>query len=134
MELFTLKANRLSVSERRFIIDHLTREDSDFQKALVSGDPPGSIAICLDMGEIIGWARTEKWGGHDTLEAFVQHQYRRRGIARFCAAGLVASNAFRGGRSVAVFRDSMLHLARGVGLEPLLFGRQPDGSWRPEWV
>jgi hypothetical protein len=86
------------------------------------------------MGEIVGWARTEKWDGHDTLEAFVQHQYRRRGIARFCAAGLVASNAFDGGRSVAVFRESMLHLARGVGLEPLLFGRQQDGSWRPMWV
>lgn len=134
MELFTLQTSRLKLSERRFIIDHLTRDDSDFQRALLSGDPHGSIAICLDMGEIVGWARTEKWDGHDTLEAFVQHQYRRRGIARLCAAGLVAGNAFDGGRSVAVFRESMLHLARGVGLEPLLFCRQPDGSWRPEWV
>lgn len=134
MELFTLKSSRLGVSERRFIIDHLTREGSDFQKALLSGAPLGSIAICLDMGEIVGWARTEQWDGHNTLEAFVQHPFRRRGVARFCAAGLVASNAFDGCRSVAVFRESMLQLAKCVGLEPLLFGRQPDGSWRPEWV
>jgi len=134
MELFTLKSSRLSVSERRFIIDHLTRDGSDFQKALMSGNPLGSIAICLDMGEIVGWARTEKWDGHDTLEAFVQQPYRRRGIARLCASGLVASNSLNVGRSVAVFRDSMLHLARGVGLEPLLFCRQQDGSWRPMWV
>jgi hypothetical protein len=86
------------------------------------------------MGEIVGWARTEKWDGHDTLEAFVQQPYRRRGIARLCASGLVASNSLSIGRSVAVFRDSMLHLARGVGLEPLLFCRQEDGSWRPMWV
>jgi hypothetical protein len=134
MELFTLKASRLSVSERKFIIDHLTREGSDFQKALIAGNPSGSISICLDMGEIVGWARTENWEGKETLEAFVQKQYRRRGIARLCAAGLVACNAFNGGRSVAVFRESMLHLARCVGLEPLLFCRQPDGSWRPEWI
>lgn len=134
MELFTLNANRLGSSERRFIIDHLTRDGSDFQKALMSGTPLGSIAICLDMGEIVGWARTEKWDGHDTLEAFVQQPYRRRGIARLCASGLVASNSLSIGRSVAVFRDSMLHLARGVGLEPLLFCRQEDGSWRPMWV
>jgi hypothetical protein len=134
MELFTLKANRLGVSERRFIIDHLTREGSDFQKQLMAGSPLGSIAICLDMGEIVGWARTETWEGNETLEAFVHQQYRRRGIARLCAAGLVASNAFDGGRSVAVFRESMLHLARRVGLEPILFCRQPDGSWRPEWI
>jgi ribosomal protein S18 acetylase RimI-like enzyme len=134
MELFTLKSNRLSVSERRFIIDHLTREGSDFQKALMSGAPLGSIAICLDMGEIVGWARTEQWDGHNTLEAYVQRSYRRRGIARMCAAGLVADNAFDGRRSVAVFDQRMVDLAKCVGLEPLLFGRQPDGSWRPEWV
>lgn len=134
MELFTLKASRLSVSERRFMVDHLTWEGSDFQKALIAGNPSGSIAICLDMGEIVGWARTEKWEGNETLEAFVHQQYRRRGIASLCAAGLVASNAFDGGRSVAVFRESMLHLARRVGLEPILFCSQPDGSWRPEWI
>jgi GNAT superfamily N-acetyltransferase len=134
MELFTLNANRLGLSERRHIIDHLTWDGSDFQKALMSGAPLGTIAICLDMGEIVGWARTETWEGNETLEAFVHQQYRRRGIARFCAEGLVASNAFDGGRSVAVFRKSMLHLARCVGLEPLLFCRQQDGSWRPEWI
>jgi hypothetical protein len=134
MELFTLPTPRLKISERRFIADHLTRENSDFQRALTSGAASGSIAICLDRGEIIGWARTEKWDGHNTLEAFVQQPYRRRGVARLCAAGLAADNAFDECRSVAVFRESMLQLAKCVGLEPLLFGRKPDGSWRLEWI
>jgi len=134
MEIFALQTKRLKLSERQFIVDHLTREGSDFPRALIAGDPSGSIAICMDMGEIVGWARTEKWENKDTLEAFVQQAYRRRGIARACAAGLVACNAYGGERSVAVFRESMLHLARCVGLEPILFGRRPDGSWKPELV
>jgi hypothetical protein len=131
MELFTLLASRLGTSERKFIINHLTREGSDFQKALATGSAKGTIAICLDMGEIVGWARTEMWSGHNTLEAFVGQPYRRRGVARLCAAGLVASNAFNGEPRVAVFRETMLPLARCVGLTPMLFGQESDGKWRP---
>jgi GNAT superfamily N-acetyltransferase len=84
-----------------YVRDHLTKPGSDFQRKLDSWlydsseptEDDGYIALVEDHGEIIGWARTEKWleAGADqwnTLEAFVHKSYRRRGIAAFAASGL----------------------------------------------
>lgn len=116
---------------RHFIAKNLTRPDSDFQRSLTANTAQGTIAICKDAGEIIGWARTERWRSWSTLEAFVGTAYRGRGVATFCAAGLVASYPyFRGSCGyAAVFRPSMQNLARKVGVSPVLFSRMPDGKW-----
>lgn len=130
MELFVLKTSRLRRTERRFIADHLTRPGSDFQRALLYGDPAGTIAMCLDQGEIIGWARTEIWQKLPTIEAFVSPAYRRRGVATLCVAGLVAQNVFVDHDEVAVFRPSMALLARRLGIPYVEFDRKPDGTWK----
>jgi hypothetical protein len=130
MELFVLKTSRLRRSERRFIADHLTRAGSDFQRALLYGEPAGTIAICLDQGEILGWARTEIWQNLPTIEAFVATAYRRRGVATLCVAGLVAAGVFVDHDEVAVFRPSMASLARRLGIPFVEFDRKPDGSWK----
>jgi len=129
MELFILPAARLRQSERKFIADHLTRPNSDFQTALLNGEPAGVIAICLDQGEIIGWARSEMWQGLPTLEAFVAPSYRARGVATLCAAGLRTQGVFMGHYFVAVFRPPMPILARRLGLPHKRFDRHPDGTW-----
>jgi GNAT superfamily N-acetyltransferase len=130
MELFVLPTERLRSSERNFICDHLTRTGSEFQKKLLDGDIlTGKIAICLDQGEIIGWARTEIWDGLPTLEAFVSPPYRRRGVATLCAAGLRTEGVFRDYEFVAVFRTTMALLASRLGLRYAAFDRAPDGSW-----
>lgn len=130
MELFILKAARLRQSERKFIADHLTRPNSDFQTALLKGDPAGTIAICLDQGEIIGWARSEIWQELPTIEAFVSTAYRRRGVATLCVAGLVAEGVFVDHHEVAVFRPSMASLAARLGIPCVAFDRKPDGAWK----
>lgn len=129
MELFTLPAARLRQSERKFIADHLTRSGSDFQAALLNAEPAGTIAICLDQGEIIGWARSEMWQGLPTLEAFVAPPYRDRGVATLCAAGLRTQGVFQDHAAVAVFRPSMPALAQRLGIPFKQFDRQPDGTW-----
>jgi GNAT superfamily N-acetyltransferase len=131
MELFVLQTHRLRVTERNFIADHLTRPGSDFQRAILAGGGglTGTIAICLDQGEIIGWARTEIWDGLPTLEAFVSPAYRRRGVATLCAAGLRTEGVFRDYEFVAVFRMPMATLAKRLGLLFAAFDRAPDGSW-----
>jgi len=130
MELFILPAARLRQSERKFIADHLTRPNSDFQTALLNGEPAGTIAICLDQGEIIGWARSEMWQGLPTLEAFVAPSYRARGVATLCAAGLRTQGVFQGHYAVAVFRSPMQILASRLGMPCRQFERQSDGEWR----
>jgi hypothetical protein len=131
MELFVLRTDRLRVSERRFIADHLTRPDSDFQAALLTGEPAGTIAICLDQGEIIGWARSETWQDMPTLEAFVNPAYRRRGVSLLCAAGLTAHGVYQDADVVVVFRQSMKSLADRLRLVNVHFERHADGTWGP---
>lgn len=128
MDCFTFRAARLRPSEKAWIASRLTGQGSDFQKALESGEPQGWISVALDQGEIIGWARTERWEEHDTLEAFVDPKFRGRGVATWCAMGLVASNLFNQ-RQVAVFRGSMASLAIKVGLVPVRYERKEDGRW-----
>jgi GNAT superfamily N-acetyltransferase len=129
MELFVLKTDRLRASERRFIADHLTRPESEFQRALLGGTVTGTIAICLDQGEIVGWARSEVWQGIPTLEAFVSPAYRRRGVATLCAAGLRTEGVFRDYEYIGVFRPTMVSLASRLGLIYASFDRMPDGTW-----
>jgi hypothetical protein len=131
MELFVLPAVRLRRSERNFIADHLTRPQSDFQKALLDGGDivKGTIAICLAQGEIIGWARTELWRELPTLEAFVSPAYRRRGVATLCAAGLRTEGVFRDYEFVAVFRPTMAALAHRLGILHAEFQRTQTGEW-----
>jgi hypothetical protein len=130
MDCFLTPTHRLRRVERRFLADHLTRPGSDFQTALLRGEPTGTIALCLDQGEIVGWARTEKWQGMATLEAFVAVAYRRRGICTYCVSGLVAQGAFRDEPVVAVFRPSMALMAKQFRLPHARYDRKPDGSWR----
>lgn len=129
-----------------FVRNHLTRPGSDFQKKLtclllgdeVSERDGGHIALAIDQGEIVGWARTEYWtagsdgaGGfvsYDTLEAFVAEGYRLRGVASFAASGLYASVLHDEGGTVAVFAPKMLLVARRAGFWPVLF-EKVDGKW-----
>lgn len=130
MELFVLKTDRLRASERRFIADHLTRPESEFQRSLMDGTVTGTIAICLDQGEIVGWARSEVWQGIPTLEAFVSPAYRRRGVATLCAAGLRTEGVFSDYEYIGVFRPTMVSLASRLGLLYAAFDRKPNGTWR----
>lgn len=131
MDCFTIRAAFLRPSEKAWIASRLTRPGSDFQKALESGEPQGWISIALDKGVIIGWARTGRWEDFDTLEAFVDPALRGRGVATWCAMGLVASGVFTTSkdRYVAVFRRPMIKLAIKVGMKPVICDRLENGLW-----
>lgn len=117
----------------------LTKPGSDFNRKLhrwMTMTPAlpedGSIAVVREDEEIVGWARTESWQpdcSWDTLEAFVAPTHRRRGVAAFAAAGLVAARAVGDGHPVAVFAPPMLLLSRRVGLHPVLFLKDDAGKW-----
>jgi hypothetical protein len=117
----------LDEPSRRVIRDSLTKHDSDFQKKLFAEQLDGSIALVSRDSEIIGWARSEQWQGHQTLEAFVEPATRNAGVAAFAAAGLVAAAAVP--QEVAVFHPHMLAVARRAGLLATLFSRERD-----QWV
>ena len=130
MNFHVFPARRLCGSERKFLIDHLTRPGSDFQRALLESTQKGTIAICFDHGEIIGWARTEEWHGLPTLEAFVASEYRRRGVAKACASCLLAEGSLARDVRTAVFTKQMTALAEKLSLAWSQFDRKSDGTWK----
>lgn len=147
---------QLGVGVTTFLLHSLTRPGSDFHRKLTTWlytparptRADGDIAVVFDQGEVVGWARTERWSepmgdaavGHvllnadgatihwDTLEAFVAPEYRGRGVAAFAASGLYASVLHDTGLGVAVFRPSMILVARRAGLHPTLF-EMVKGRW-----
>lgn len=116
----------------------LLRKYSDLAKKIdrwidesaVPCDNDGHIALVRDDGQIIGWARTERWAfgdvRYDTLEAFVSRDYRLRGVASFAASGLMSSALHSSGGTVAVFHPHMMLVAKRAGLWPTLFERDGD--------
>lgn len=128
-----------------FLLHKLTKPGSDFHRKLTTWlytparptSADGVISVVLDHGEVVGWARTERWSEPlgadavihwDTLEAFVAQEYRGRGVAALAASGLYASRLHDGSNLVAVFHPAMLLTARRVGLSPTLFSNV-DGKW-----
>lgn len=120
----------------------LTRPGSDFSQKMVSwlmrrsvpSESDGQIAVVHDGDKLVGWARTERWlfsgeAMYDTLEAFVDSNYRMRGVASFAVCGLVSSALHDSGGIVAVFHPHMLLVARRCGLRPVLFHKGGDGKW-----
>lgn len=133
------------------VAERLTRPASAFQDQIksflarsaapVADD--GTISVVRTRhGLAIGWARSERWceermepDGHicrrmwNTLEAFVDPEWRNRGVATFAAAGLMlASDAPTSALpSHAVFRPSMLLVARRIGIRPILFQKDAAG-------
>jgi hypothetical protein len=141
MNCTTLTASELATPTAFYVRDHLTKPASDFRRKLTSwlygesrpGPTDGHIALVEDHGEIVGWARTERWLVDDTLystlEAFVATPYRRRGIAAYAASGLYSSVLHDYEPTVAVFHPHMLLVARRAGLWPTLFEKEA-GQWR----
>lgn len=136
-ETMTLPELVSSADLALFVRNRLTKPGSDFQwklTRLLHGEveptsDDGHIALVLDQGEVVGWARTEYWTAHDTLEAFVAPGYRLRGIAAFAASGLYAGVLHDGDGTVAVFHPHMLLVARRAGLFATLFQKNQRGEW-----
>jgi len=125
---------RLAPEDAAAILKDLSKVGSAFQCKLANlAEIDGSIAIVMQGTDMVAWARTEHWrdmGGRDweTLEAFTLPSHRRRGLARFAAAGLSASGSIKV-QTVAVFASPMLSVAKAAGLMPTLFRLDENGRW-----
>jgi GNAT superfamily N-acetyltransferase len=109
----------------------LTKRGSVFRAAMETNVFNGRIAVVRDKGEIVGWCRTEAWEETEgciwnTLEAYVDEHYRRRGVATLAAKALYATYLHDTPGAVAVFAPSMMVVARSAGLSPTMFAK--DGN------
>ena len=132
--LFT---DSLDVVQRHWIARHMTRDGSDFQKAIqtCSLSGAGKIALVVEHGEIVSWTRSEMWTDprtqidYMTLEAFTLPAHRRNGYVKLGAAALAKDEWLRLTEPVAVFRGSMWEVAKGSGCTDVTRFFCDEGRW-----
>lgn len=126
----------LDLDDRMFIVENACKPNSDFQWKLIEkplGEADGWIAVVRDQGEIVGWARTEKWldkeSGEEwhTLEAFTREEWRRRHVCQFAATGLRAAGRLPD--HVAIFNPNLITTCRRMALKFTGYETQFSG-WR----
>ena len=98
----------------------LTRPGSEFQAevaAVLDGERSSCtpVAVCHLDGGLIGWACSHVWRETQTLEQYVDEQYRRSGIALALSAALVARGTIDRNRPVSVFSPATSVIVRKIG-------------------
>jgi hypothetical protein len=65
-----------------------------------------------------------------TLEGYTNPYYRRRGLQRFAASGLIAAGMLDTAKPVAVFSPDCVSLTRSLGFADVkLFRRAGSNDW-----
>lgn len=112
-----------------WIAENLCRPGSEMQSEFSQRRSTTPVVV-MSVDRPIAWVATHTWREHQTLEAFTDPAWRRRGIARIGALMLLASWYLIRSRPVAVFSRDCVPLARSLGFaETLLYQRHGDG-WR----
>jgi len=106
----------------------LCRDGSEMQQELgtASSTP---LAVVYVQHRPAAWAATRLWRGLQTLEGFTEGRFRRRGLQRFAATGLIAAGHLDTRQAVAVFSPDCVGLTRSLGFVEVKLFRRSDGDW-----
>lgn len=131
MEAITTTVGALADYDAAVIVESLTRTGSEFQQEVASRNGSRTPIVIVRDGSwrIVSWAASHVWRGMQTLEGFTLEAYRRRGIARACAAMLVADGSLDTRRPLAVFAPYCVEIAKSVGFREIRLFEFRDGDW-----
>ena len=138
--IFIKDINKLGVIDVSAIYTRLSRPDSpasdSIQKELdlrYMSQTPGphpemAIALIWFNGTLAGWVGTrklpEKFKGEtveaQTIECFVDPEYRRRGFASMGLQALITAGALNRDAPVAVYRPAAVNVAKQCGCKTVL--------------
>ena len=91
--------------------------------------------MVVEHGEIVSWTRSEMWTDPETqidymtLEAFTLPAHRRKGHVKLGAKALADGLWLCLHEPVAVFRVTMLQVARGAGCTDATYFFCDEGMW-----
>ena len=131
IDCITTSVGCLSSLDAQWIVRHMTRSGSEFQREVDgrAGDTPVALIRNKEL-RIACWVATHEWQGKQTIEGFTCEQVRRRGMARAAAALLVAAGFLRTDRPTAVFSPDCVEIAKSIGCRNVsLYERSADGQW-----
>ena len=107
----------------------LCRNGSEMQDEFLAGSSRTPIAVIYDGIHPVAWAATHRWRGLQTIEGFTRETFRRRGLQRFAASGLLAAGILDPREPVAVFAPPCVKLTRSLGFAGVRLFQRLDGEW-----
>lgn len=129
MQAHVTTVQDLEEDDAACILLRLTKPGSEFQQEVKEGKSTTPIVVVWD-GAVVAWAATHNWRGLQTLEAFTDQEFRRRGIATVAASMLIATGHIERANPVAVFSPLCVSIAATLGCRDVrLFERRGD-----DWV
>jgi hypothetical protein len=112
----------------RFSCAALCRHGSEMQQEFIKGTDT-TVSIVHHNWQPAAWAATHRWRDMQTLEGFTHYRYRRRGLQRFAASGLIAAGLLDIRQPVAVFSPDCVGLTRSLGFVEVKLFRRADSDW-----
>jgi hypothetical protein len=117
----------LEPADAAWMAAHLCNPRSEMQVELYERQSKTPIVVFI-TDQPIAWVASHEWHGDPTIEAFVEHDWRRRGLATIGTLTLMAASHMQRRRPVAVFSRDCVRLAKGLGFaDVLLYQRTPTG-------
>jgi hypothetical protein len=135
--------NKLGLVDVTAIYTRLSRPDSisgssiqkELEKRYLAKDasteqqPKMAIAIIWLDDTLVGWVGTRPWPEKfkgkpvtaQTIECFVDPEFRRRGIAKLGVQALIAANALDKNELVSVYAPEVVELARRCGCKIVVY-------------
>jgi GNAT superfamily N-acetyltransferase len=117
--------------DAEYIARALCNPGSEMQRELIDAKTDTPMVVAYDP-EPIGWVATHLWRGLQTLEGYVDPDWRRKGLARIGALTLITTGYLDRRQAIAVFSDECVTLARSIGFKDVRqFRRNRYGDWEP---
>jgi hypothetical protein len=102
---------------------------SEMQSEFCRQNTGTQLAIVTHGTTPVAWAASHVWRDLQTLEGFTHPKFRRRGLQRFAAAGLLAACSIDASRPIAVFSRPCVNLARSLGFDAVRLFRCEEDDW-----
>lgn len=116
------------VPQIRVACASLCRPGSEMQREFTDGTNTFVAVVCSLYP--VAWACSHVWRDIQTLEGYTNPHYRRRGLQRFAATGLIAAGHLDIRQPVAVFSPDCVGLTRSLGfVDVKLFRRTGSNDW-----
>ena len=117
----------LEPADAAWIAAHLCRPGSEMQTEFYTRRSETPCCV-IWSGQPVAWVATHEWHEHQTLEAFTDPDWRRRGLARIGAMMLLSVSYVVRDEPVAVFSPDCVPLAKSLGFADVLqYQRTPTG-------
>ena len=121
----------IEIEDAEYIARALCNLGSEMQREIIESKTDTPMVVVYDP-EPIGWVATHLWRGLQTLEGYVDPEWRRKGLARIGALTLIATGYLDRTKAIAVFSPECITLAKSLGFSDVRqFRRNRYGDWEP---